>query len=282
MQQRHFVEQNLMSTVFLPSGVRVVALCAFSAAALWSAPALATNQGTKNGVRDAGCTLNWGAAAVLKTDLKNDDPRYPNLMMGLDGVTPTLNYSNGGYIEEVNTLLENGPGLLEMNHFYTGAGNLMMVWRMPIGTLYPIAGATLTFTPPSISGATWTFDPASTNSMMHLWGGGYAQYAFTERSLSATSNPDGSFTVNLGDFDAGTGTVIQFNYTWPAGSTPWTHYHVASAKMTGTYSTPGKPATCALVKPVTEPTPVPTLSEWALVVLSALLGAGALLVRRRA
>ncbi len=234
----------MANTLFSPAA-RWAALSV--TAALWAAPAMATNIGTKNGVHDTGCAVNWGASAVMKTDLQNNDPLYPNLMITLDGVTPSDGYSNGGYIEEVNTALNSGPGLLEMNHFYTGPGNLMMIWRLPIGTLYPISGATRTFTPPSIPGATWTFDPVSTNSRMYLWGGGYAQYAFTERPLSATPNADGTFTVNLGDFAAHTGTVLQFNYTWPANATPWTHYYVASAKMTGTYTTPGQPATCQMV-----------------------------------
>lgn len=199
----------------------------------------------------SGCDVSWGASAVLDADLANDDAEYPDLMVDLQG--QPVQYANGGYITEVTPAFGD-PGLFEMNHFYYGSGStLTQVWRVPTATDEEILDAKVTFTlPPEVAGQPVVFDAVSTNSRMPAWGGNYANYTWSPRA-TAVDNGDGTWTVDLGDLPAGTGTVYQFAVSLGATQYVPTDRFVASAVLTGTLA---DTASCA-------PTPTPTPTETA-------------------
>ena len=226
----------------------IAALGIAGALVLTGAPlASAINAGTRLGDRTVDCTVDWRAASVMDIDLTDDDATYPGLMTRPDG-TP-VDYSNGGYIEEVRP--ENGgAGILQVTHWYgsaTGA-TVPVNWRVPVATDAAIAGARLTITVPS--GRDWRI---SSGADIARWGGAYAAYTWTNPSV--TSSHDAStFTFDLGDLAAGTGVVVQLSGTTDAAL--MREHQVATATLTGTFAE-GDAPTCPL--PTAEPTPTPTV-----------------------
>jgi len=244
------------------------------AASVVVTPAHATNMGTESGVASNSCALVWNAKTVMDVDLQNDDPTYPNLMLYLDG-SPVKEYVNGGYITEVRPEY-GGPGIMEINHFYTGSPT-QVVWRLPVATDYAVKNAQVVVTLPPYGAMSYSFDPASTNANMPLWGAPYSNYTWAPTSATAVDNGDGTWTLNLGNMAAKTGTVFQFQGVVPTG-TDLTQPYIASAKMTGTYAY-GQPESCA---PPPPPTPVPVNHPLALLGVAALAGlAGVRRLRRK-
>lgn len=243
-------------------------------AVLLATGAAATNRLSKSGVETSGCAVTWRAATVMDVDLKDNDPNYPGLMTDLKGeaVKGGLNaYTNGGYIMEVRPEY-GGSGILEINHWYNVTldgvqtsfpNELTAAWRIPISTDYAMKNVTVTVTLPSYgAGSRTTFDPVSSNSRMYLWGIPYTNYTWAQSpTVTATDKGGGVWTVQLGDLPAKTGTVIQFDFTVPAG-TDLSQQYIAKATLTGRYDY-GSPSTCV-------PAPVPVNQPLALGLLGLL------------
>lgn len=239
----------------------VVALATAGMIAVFAAtPAFATNVGTKSGVTGRGCAVEWNASAVLDPALTNDDATYPNLMINYDGKPAPggVNaYTNGGYITEVRREL-GGPGVLEVNHFFLGSS--VGVFRIPTATDDAIANATVVVQLPTDVDNV-QFDPVSTNATIATWGPAYADYAWAPTTGSVRDLGGNRFEVKLGDLAAKQGTVYQFSFHVPAGTTH--PRYVASAELTGTYA-PGT-RTCTTGTPAGDgeetPTPTPTPTQ---------------------
>lgn len=223
-----------------------------------AAMAMATNKGTQSGVSTEGCNVAWNTTAVMDEDLTNDDAEYPGLMTSVDG-TPTDSFVNGGYIKEVNPVLGD-PGLFEMNHFYYGSGDtLTQVWRIPTATDSTILDAKVTFTlPTEVKDLKVTFDSTSTNANMVKWGGNYAKYTWASQA-TAVDNGNGTWTVDLGDLVAGTGTVYQFMVELGGSNFTPADRFVASADLTGTYAPGTNGGKCPITDAPAKPTPTADL-----------------------
>src|SRR5690625_971247 len=222
-------------------------------------PAAATNESTQPGVNTTTCAVDWEASSVLDSDLSNDDPNYPGLMVDLAG--KPVHYSNGGYIQAVEPALGN-PGYLEINHFYL-ADYKTQVWRIPTASDYAIKGATVTFHLgdgyDDLSDYEVSFNAQSTNANMVGWGGDYANYTWSALDDgAATPNADGSWTVDLGDISAESGTVYQFNVKNKDGSA-FTHtdQFLAHAALSGQYF---EGSGCDLPE-IENPAPTPGIGE---------------------
>lgn len=221
----------------------------------------ATNESTEHGNHSQACSVVWKAGAILDADLTNDDPEHPGLMVNLQG--EKVAYSNGGYLAEVSPAFGD-PGLFEMNHFYVGSGaTLNQVWRMPVASDLPLLGAKVVVTLPE-GIVNPTFSASSTNAMMSRWGAPYSDYTWAQRDLAAIDNGDGTWTVNLGDLEAKSGTVFEFSGGLPAGTDVNTR-KIASAVMTATYPQGVTASTevCAPTPTATETVPAPTVTATA-------------------
>ncbi len=220
----------------------------------------------------------------MNTQLTNDDPEYPGLMA--KGGKP-VDYSNGGYIESVSPSLDNGPGIMEVTHFYNGntettangdqvaVDDTMPNWRTLISTDHEIKNAKLTFTAPAdmeITEDSWHYvapdewDGAKTvNDYVQGWSDTYKKYTWSiEPERSVTNADNGTFTIDLGDLPAGEGRVIIFNGHLKPGEKLSQNY-VASAQLTGTYdygvedcAAPADPSSTPATPPTTPETPSST------------------------
>ncbi|MDO5053612.1 MAG: hypothetical protein Q4E05_12065, partial [Pseudoclavibacter sp.] len=207
--------------------------------------AAAINQGSAHGNRTVGCSVMWDASSVLKTNLQNDDPDYPNLMVRPDG-SPVDSYSNGGYIQDVRP--EYGDhGLLEINHWYDGVHSPVdpavaqeptgVNWRVPIASDQTLHDVTFQIQLPA-----GTDFELGHGEDIAAWGGSYANYRWLDPEILIAPSPDGlSWEIVVSEIPAGTGLVLDFRGTVPAG-TVLSDPAVAEAKLTGTLE-PGA-ATC--------------------------------------
>ncbi|WP_459587370.1 LPXTG cell wall anchor domain-containing protein [Corynebacterium camporealensis] len=186
----------------------------------------------------------------MDKDLTNDDPNYPGLMEDLDG--EPVHYSNGGYIEEVTPLLD-GPGMLEIQHFYNpanGQPDMTQVWRPAFATDKAISNARITFTLPeqvreNLDAYVITSDTDSVNSRIRSWGNPYNKYTWqplADRTIAHNEdgtvavNDDGTITFDVGFMAAGTGTIFQFNIKQADESAfPANDPFVATATATAEY-----------------------------------------------
>ncbi|RAV33355.1 hypothetical protein, partial [Corynebacterium heidelbergense] len=203
LTQRHALLSLAVTAVALLLGVHL------------SPVAWATNTGTVKGNHSSECTLDWNAQTVMDENLKNDDPTYPNLMVGLDG--KPVDYSNGGYVSEVSSAAFGDPGEFELQHWQDRGGKKQF-WRIPIATKRPVSNLTFTWTPPEqLKNVTPVFDPVSANAKIASWGPRYAQYTWSPLpASSAVANPDGSWTVTIPQLLPGQATLFQFNYQMPS------------------------------------------------------------------
>ncbi|WP_180372229.1 hypothetical protein, partial [Boudabousia liubingyangii] len=213
--------------------------------------AQATNAGSKNGYTPIGeCSSQWQAESVLKADLTNDDPRYPNLMVDYHS-GKTAHYSNGGYIQEVRPeygygLNKSGPGMFELNHYYYGSGkSFTQAWRIPLATDYFIPkGTRILINLPSaeLGFGNWKFDPKMGDSAsrslpdyMALWGKPYTNYTWNTNRVSGQLTGPNTVVVTLNK-DLKPGEATMFGVTGTSvladGQVPdINQYFVAKATM---------------------------------------------------
>lgn len=233
-----------------------------SAIALLIPFASATNLGTKSGVETPAnsCDVRWTAATVMDSDLQNDDPKYPGLMVDLDGkpMSGGVNaFTNGGYIKEVNPAYGH-PGYLELTHFYLAASQ--QVWRPVIASDKPMSDVIATFTLPEqvrndLGNYTISLDVASVNSKIGNWGGNYGKYTWSPISArQLVDNGDGTITANIGNLDAMHGTVFQFMITNTQGNFVTTDQFITTATLTGKY----EESECPAPEPTDTATPTET------------------------
>ena len=213
-----------------PAGFRIAGLSRSTLAAavalgvgLGVAPALsasATNAGTASGNHTTGCALAWNAETIMDVDGASDVPAA--LMVDLDG--RPVDYSNGGYVEEVSPKLGNGPGKFEIQHWVQGTSSVN--WRVFVGTDHAIKGAKLTLQLPDV-------DAPYAVSDVTAWGA--TDNAAVGGPWVARNAPSGlsAVTVDLGDMAANSQSTIQFTAPIPADRAHDTF--TAKAQVSGTY-----------------------------------------------
>ena len=178
---------------------------------------------------------------MLDADLQADDPIYPNLIKDGD------HYSNAGFIKKVSHNFSN-HGSLELQHFYVG-DHKTQVWRIPVGSIYDVKNAKLTFTLPKTlnpADVIVTADPNSVNHTIKGWYDWTKEYDWAPIDAAKfIDNQDGTWTVDLGDLNAYQATVLQFNIAKKDG-TAFNQFDpfVASAHLIGQYTT-GDDGGCA-------------------------------------
>lgn len=170
-------------------------------------------------------------------------------------------YSNTGYKYKVLPAL-GGKGNLEAQHFNLSRAN-KQVWRIPVATDYAIAGTKLTFTvPEALRGQNVTYNPdgypLNRIVSMHDYYSNY-HWEVTDSASTFTNNNDGTYTVDIGDRPAKSGTFVTFSVDMTGIDTDWRHTDYEGLfTLTGTYvPSDSEDAPCAITHP---PTPEPTPS----------------------
>lgn len=216
------------------------ALVAFASV---TAPAHATNQGTRSGVETSGCKVSWTTSATNNTGLTTADPTYPGLMTDVSG--QPVDYSNGGYISEVAPSL-GGPGLLEMQHWYTGA---TAYFRIPMATKYALNASSMQVTLPS--GYSWSAGISGYDYVTNPDSSVYPNFqaAIVTPSVTILGNVA---TVNYPAMPANSHALsVQFSASIGSDSTAVNR--VASATLTGWYAPTGGNPGCTVPPPPTKP-----------------------------
>lgn len=208
-------------------------------------PASAATMGTQDGNRTQGCDVDWNAASTLNTRLANNDPQYPDLMIGLDGQS-VGSYDQGGNIRSVRPVMDDAPGLLTIRHSYAGeidsteddAGDMTdyatddttVAWQVILASDEDIADARLTFTAPLGDG--WKL---SIGSDLSDSGSPFSSYSWDAPALDAMESGPLTWDIDLGSVDAGVGVVLQFDARVEEGR-ELSANAVSSASLTGTYA----------------------------------------------
>lgn len=246
----------------------VAAVVASCMAFAMAPPVSATTRVTQDGNDTVGCQVSWNAASTLNTRLTNNDPEYPNLMIGIDGEAID-GYADGGIIEAVRPGTGASPGLLTLTHAYQGdiatetdrdgvesdvaTATTRVVWQVPVASNEDIADTVVSFTPPD--GVDWIF---SAGLDAADWGTPYSTYDWTSPVLRPEQRGR-NWAIAIGDLPSGTGVVLQFVGVVEPG-TRLSENAVGTAQLTGTYAggTHGCKAAAETDRPTASAAPSPT------------------------
>ncbi|WP_210424471.1 hypothetical protein [Gephyromycinifex aptenodytis] len=207
--------------------------------------AQATNEGTERGNLSSNCDVQWQAESLQDLD-EADMPQ------GLRHYTANneYQYSNSGFVREVNDVVFKDPGYMEIQHWIGGGAKPTLNWRVPVGTRHDMLDAKLTLTLPE--GIDYTAD--STQSLatwINRWkgtaDGGYA-FAPTD-GITVSGN---TVTVDIGHLKKDTGIILQLTGLIDPGRTH--ESFTATATLTGRY-VQGDAPTCAVTTPPAPPAP---------------------------